>query len=163
VSSTAERILFNKDRYYEVVTRQVRWLAIVIVLATYPFDSPGDRRILFVVLFAAVYNLSRYLEPITNLPVLRNKASTIAVDSLAILSLLALTGGVHSFYYLFLAFMIMTAAYWYGLAGASLVLAVDAVATTSCRTYRYFGRHQLPGRKIDPSRTPPAQRREPGG
>lgn len=121
-------ILANKETYYEQVTRLVRWFAIVVVLATFPTSSHNFPVVLAAALLGIIFNLMRYSR-LMRWPVFASRVTTIVIDNILVATLLALSGGVNSHYFVFWAFTIISTSYWYGKVGTVIVLTFEGVTT----------------------------------
>ncbi|HSX15076.1 MAG TPA: ATP-binding protein [Candidatus Saccharimonadales bacterium] len=129
VRSSSQAQLANKETYYETVTRNVRWIAIAIVILTFPPSQPQYKYLLAATMAAVVFNSLRYSRLMRS-KLFASRITTLVLDNLLIAVLLYLSGGIHSPYVLFLVFTIISSAYWYGGRGIALVLGWQIMALT---------------------------------
>lgn len=119
--SESQQILADKEAFYEQVTRMVRWFAIAIVVATFSSSQPQYGLFLIAAAIAALFNALRY-SPLMRFKLFASRITTLVADNLLIAILLALSGGIHSPYFMFWVFTIISGAYWYGQDGIVIVL-----------------------------------------
>jgi hypothetical protein len=130
MDSSAQKVLFEKDSYYEDVTRMLRWFAIGVVFITFPLFASKSGVLVFGLICAAViYNVLRYSSFLMSQRIFASKINMLIMDNFFVFGLLFLSGGLNSPYFFFLGFMIITAAYWYGLKGLAVMVVVDGLAS----------------------------------
>ncbi|HSX02234.1 MAG TPA: ATP-binding protein [Candidatus Saccharimonadia bacterium] len=118
----------HKAANYERVTRQVRWLTIGTALITIPPDQPQSLFLYGLMCVSAAYNMLHYLPNFGRLRLLSSRITMLVLDNLFVAALLLLVGSISTPYSAFLVFMIISAAYWYGLRGSLGVIAGQALA-----------------------------------
>jgi len=123
-----QQTLADKEAYYETVTRMVRWFGIAIVIATYPPSDPHYSWLLAASALAAIFNALRY-SPLMQLKFFASRVTSLVADNALIAVLLGLSGGVHSPYFLFWVFTIISSAYWYGRRGIAIVLGWQVIVS----------------------------------
>ncbi|HSX44192.1 MAG TPA: ATP-binding protein [Candidatus Saccharimonadales bacterium] len=120
------------------LTRNIRWIIITLVLVSYPLlpgQSLADVAVLAVI--AVLYNAALHIPTLAKQKWLTNKPTVLALDNLFIFLLIILsTGGLQGPYTSLLVFPIISAAFWYGAAVASIIglsqlLAGTVIAYTS--------------------------------
>jgi PAS domain S-box-containing protein len=123
------RPAFDRDEYYESSSRSIRWICLVLVLVTYPFDSPYGLVMMTVIVLTAVYNALRYSNFMLSKPFFSSRINSLAVDHIFILSLVVLSGGLASPYYPFFFLLILSIIASYGIAGFAFVLSAQVLVT----------------------------------
>ncbi len=116
-----QQLLADKEAYYESVTRWIRWLAIGLVILTFPPSHPYYPLLLFTTAIAVGFNALRYSR-LMHWRVFRSRITTLVADTALIGVLVGLSGGNTSPYFIFWAFTLISAAYWYGRRGITLIL-----------------------------------------
>lgn len=109
---------FDDAAYYESVTRQVRWLAILITAAACPPGTPEALAVFGLVVLASGYNALR-LSPLMNFDWFSSKLNMLVTDNLFVVVLMGLTGGARSPFVMMFIFMLISSTYWYGFRGLS--------------------------------------------
>ncbi|HEY5152598.1 MAG TPA: ATP-binding protein [Candidatus Saccharimonadales bacterium] len=105
-----------------------RWGVVGIVAASYLVVPDVNRRIITVLLAAAVaYNLFLFAGARVGLKLVSNRALILLIDGLMALTLVICSGDVSSPYLVTLAFMIISGAYWYGGWVAVFIGAIQSV------------------------------------
>ncbi len=132
-----------KRHSFEGITQMVRWLAIVIVGATF-WALPYDKPVIMIVLGSAIiYNALR-MTPLSRLPIVSSFAAIISVDLIFAIAAISFTGGLNSPYILLLAPMAMSAAYWYGASGLWVAGGVETTFLGSLVYYAELPAHGWP-------------------
>jgi two-component system, OmpR family, phosphate regulon sensor histidine kinase PhoR len=130
MENQTQKVIFERNTYYEGVTRLIRWLAIATVFLTYPLTTGQNGLMVFLLLcLTIIYNLSRQSGLFRKMPIFSSKIYMLVMDHIFVILLVALTGGISSPYYFFFGFTITTAAYWYGLAGLASVATLQTIVT----------------------------------
>lgn len=119
--------LAAKQRSYESATQLVRWIGIVGVVASYPWQQGLNGALVLMVLVAISYNVMLRLSWFLGRSWLSSRPASLFIDTFFVYTLLLVTGGAASPYVGFMALMVISAAYWYGALAMSLLAAVDLV------------------------------------
>jgi len=122
-NNNPQQSLADKETYYEQVTRTVRWIAIAIVIISFPPGHPQYHLLLIAAGVGAIFNGLRYWKRLLKWKLFASRITTLIADNALIGVLLGLSGGIHSPYFIFWALTLISAAYWYGRRGVGLVLA----------------------------------------
>jgi PAS domain S-box-containing protein len=123
------RPVFDRDEYYESSSRSIRWICLVLVLVTYPFDNPNGLVMMTIVVLTAVYNALRYSHAMLARPFFSSRINALAVDHIFIMSLVILSGGLASPYYPFFFLLILAVIASYGIAGFAFALSAQVFIT----------------------------------
>jgi PAS domain S-box-containing protein len=123
------RPVFDRDEYYESSSRSIRWICLVLVLVTYPFDSQNGLVVMTIVGLTAFYNALRYSHYMLSKPFFSSRVNSLAVDHIFILSLVILSGGLASPYYPFFFLLILAVIASYGIAGFAFALSAQVFIT----------------------------------
>lgn len=107
---------FDDAAYYESVTRQVRWLAILVTAVCCPIGTPEGLAVYGLVILASAYNALR-LSPLMQFGWFSSKLNVLVTDNFFVVVLMALTGGMKSPFFLMFIFMVISSTYWYGFKG----------------------------------------------
>lgn len=114
MSKTQELIKPKLDHYLRA-TWYARWLAIIIVAASFLFLPNIETHLVAILLATAtVYNIFLWIGGKAGLAFLSNRLYTIFVDSVLTITLTACTGGTSSPYLAILVLIMVSASYWYG-------------------------------------------------
>lgn len=124
---TPKEVLSNKRSFYVEATRRIRWLVIVLVVMTFPYESFGIVPFLSLITGAAIYNIGWYWPRLRDRSWFGSFVSMNIMDNLFMGVLIVLSGGFASPYYLLFSFMAITASYWFGYKGLSVLAAFHAV------------------------------------
>lgn len=117
------RRLLHHEADFEEVSRQIRWITIALTAVTFPYNHPAALWVLALVGLAAAYNLARYAPAVMRLPLFASRVTMLLFDNAFVLTLLLFVGTTGTPYTGFLVFMIVSAAYWYGLKGCLALIA----------------------------------------
>ncbi len=123
------RPVFDRDEYYESSSRSIRWICLILVLITFPFDSSNGLVVLTVVVLTAIYNALRYSGALLSQPFFNSRLNSLAVDHIFVLSLVAFSGGLTSPYYPFFFLLIVAVIASYGIAGFAFSLSAQVFIT----------------------------------
>src|SRR6266403_1584725 len=123
------RPVFDRDEYYESSSRSIRWICLVLVLVTYPFDSANGLVVMTIVATTALYNAARYSSFMLRQSFFSSRINSLAVDHIFILSLVLLSGGLASPYYPFFFLLILAVIASYGIAGFAFSLSAQVFIT----------------------------------
>lgn len=129
MKSRITRPVFDRDEYYESSSRSIRWICLVLVLVTYPFDAANGVIVMTIVVATAIYNALRYSPFLLNKPFFSSRINSLAVDHIFILSLVILSGGLASPYYPFFFLVIVAVIASYGIAGFAFSLTGQVLIT----------------------------------
>src|SRR4051812_16408649 len=121
--------VYDRDENYESSSRSVRWICLVLVLITFPFDSANGLIVMTMIILTAIYNGMRYSRRMLRLPFFNSRINSLAVDHVFILSLVLLTGGLSSPYYPFFFLLIVAVIASYGIAGFAFSLSAQVFIT----------------------------------
>jgi PAS domain S-box-containing protein len=121
------RPVFDRDEYYESSSRSIRWVCVVLVLVTFPFGSSGGLAVLTLTVAIAIYNALRYMPAINHRPFFASRANSLVVDHVFVLTLVLLSGGLASPYYLFFLLLMLAVISNYGVAGFAFALGAQVV------------------------------------
>lgn len=110
---------------FERVTRQLRWLVLFAIAITFPHAYSEDRAhfVVLTLIAASLYNLSRYTPLVLRNKFLAAPLTVIVTDALYVCLLVLLVGSPMTAFSTFFIYMVITAAYRYGLL-ASLAIFV---------------------------------------
>lgn len=125
----------SPEQAFMHMSRMLRWLAIVVILITFPFDLPQTKYTYVLVAAITLYNTASYLRFSWAKAVFNSAPIAIVIDSIFVSILLALTGTVNTPYCALLAFNIMGAAYLYRLRGAIAVFFLQSVMLVAVSAY----------------------------
>jgi hypothetical protein len=112
-------------------TWYARWITIAIVAASFWFIPEAQRDVIEILFgVAVIYNILVFIGGQLGVGFLANRVFIILVDGAMALALVAYSGFAESPYLFILLFMIVSAAFWYGLRGVVLtaVLQVGSFA-----------------------------------
>lgn len=123
------RPVFDRDEYYESSSRSIRWICLVLVLITFPFDSANGLVVMTILVLTAVYNLLRYTRFFLSRTFFGSRINSLAVDHIFVLSLVILSGGLASPYYPFFFLLIIAVIASYGIAGFAFSLSAQVFIT----------------------------------
>ena len=115
------------EAQYEQVTRRVRWLTIIITLATFPPSAPQAAWVYALIVFAALYNLSRYVPALMLTRIYASRPVMMGLDIMFVVALIYLASATSSSYVGFLILILIDATYWFGLKGLFIVLAAQTI------------------------------------
>jgi PAS domain S-box-containing protein len=120
--------LFNRGRHFEASTRVLRWVAIILVLLTYPLDQTYSAIVFSLVIFMAVFNLFTYL-PIfdKNLDKSVYGFNFLVIDHVFVLALVLFSGGFASPYYPLFFLLIIGVIIQFGIAGMAFSMASQTI------------------------------------
>lgn len=130
-------LLAEKEKYYESVTRNVRWAAIALVVATFSPSHHYYSYFLTAAIVAVVFNILRYIPHLMRYRWFASRITTLVCDNFLIAILLLLSGGPKSPYMIFWVLTLISAAYWYGKRG-TIMVALWAIAS-SMVMYNWHG------------------------
>jgi len=120
-------LLTGRADRYESAARLIRWIALCLVLVSYPFTSSGGPAVIALILVMALYNGLRYSRRLQKFPVVTSRINELAIDHLFIIFIVSLSGGIASPYYPLLFLLVMAMIVSYGIAGFAVALAVQGV------------------------------------
>lgn len=130
MESQIKRPEFDRDEYYEVSSRRVRWIVLALVLITFPFfDADNGLVVGTMVLATAIYNLLRMVPALLRHQVFSSRANTLAVDHVFMVILIMLSGGLASPYYPLFYLLIIGTIASYGIAGFAFSLSTQVLIT----------------------------------
>ncbi len=107
---------------FDHTMRALRWGAIFVTAATFPFNMPQAFYLYGLLLLAAIYNGLFYLP---GLRPLHRPFTILFADSLLVAALLTIVGGASTPYSAFLVFTVLTAAYLFRVRGAVVMVIVQ--------------------------------------
>lgn len=120
--TTIQKLLFDKNTYYERTTWRLRWATISFVLLALTLHSGIHQPIVYGLIgLAVMYNLLRSWKRLLKIKPFASFVSMNIADNLFVTALIYVSGGLASPYYIFLTLMIITATYWYGYRGLAIV------------------------------------------
>jgi PAS domain S-box-containing protein len=121
--------VFDRDEYYEASSRSIRWICLVLVLVTFPFDSKNGLVVLTIISLTAAYNALRYSRRLQQTQFFNSRLNSLAVDHIFVLSLVFLSGGLASPYYPFFFLLIVAVIASFGISGFALTLSAQVLVT----------------------------------
>jgi PAS domain S-box-containing protein len=110
---------------FERISRIIRWLAIAAVLVILPDNLTRAGWLLALLVAAAIFNLTRYSNPLMRWRPYAAPATTLVADGVAIGLLLVFIGSVTTPYSAFLFFLLISAAYKLGARGVGITAAAS--------------------------------------
>ncbi|MCC7289429.1 PAS domain S-box protein [bacterium] len=114
-------------KIYEKLTRTTRWLVIIFVASTMWFLPYSRQPLLILLAVAVVFNVLQYIPSFADSRLFGRKWFAIFANFLLIAALIVFTGELRSPYLPLLFLVVMSAAYWYELAGLiSVLLAIGS-------------------------------------
>ncbi len=121
---------FDKDSYYERITRLTRWLVVLIVVVSFPSDHPKAFLVDLMLAIACLYNLTRYLPILMNSRIWSSATGAIVVDNVLVGGFLYLIGNISTPYSIFLILISVGALFRRGLWGLVGTLAFQTLVIT---------------------------------
>lgn len=128
----------NLTSDFEVITRRMRWAAIVVIVACFPFDPTRAYYLYAAAIVAVLFNLTRYSDYFMRSATYASPVVVLIADNLFIAFLLALVSDVGTPFSAFLIFMIITAGYKYKLRGTLIVVGAQLLAVLVILSQRWF-------------------------
>jgi PAS domain S-box-containing protein len=119
----------GRDDHFEAASRTVRWVALCLVLISFPLHSTVAPIVLTLAAVAAAYNGLRYIGPLRSRGFFTSRLNALALDHLFVLVLVAVTGGLSSPYYPLFYLLIIATIAAYGIAGFAFALSAQIVLT----------------------------------
>jgi PAS domain S-box-containing protein len=123
------RPVFDRDEYYESSSRSIRWVCLVLVLITYPFNTQYGLIVVTIISLTGIYNVLRYSRRLQRLTFFSSRMNSLAVDHVFVLSLVVLSGGLSSPYYPLFFLLIIAVIASFGIAGFAFSLSAQVVIT----------------------------------
>ncbi|MDB5178331.1 MAG: Multi-sensor signal transduction histidine kinase [Patescibacteria group bacterium] len=122
--------VFDRDEYFESSSRTIRWICLVLVLITFPFDASSNGLVVMtMIILMAIYNGIRYNRRVAQLPFFNSRMNSLAVDHVFVLSLAVLSGGLSSPYYPLFFLLIIAVIASFGIAGFAFSLSAQVFIT----------------------------------
>lgn len=128
----------NLTSDFEVITRRMRWAAIVIIVACFPFDPTRAYYLYAAAIVAVLFNLTRYSETFMRSATYASPVVVLIADNIFIALLIALVSDVGTPFTAFLVFMIVTAGYKYKLRGTLIVVGAQLLAVLFVLSRNWF-------------------------
>lgn len=125
MAARPEELYTNYDDYYEKVTRNARWLIFAAVGVTLLAFEKIDYTAVAIVGILGLFNVIRYLKPLHRYRFFASKLINLAIDTIFILTLINISGGLSSPYVFLLIIPIMSSVFWYGVKGVSTVVLIE--------------------------------------
>ncbi|HEY6736078.1 MAG TPA: hypothetical protein VI322_00005, partial [Candidatus Saccharimonadia bacterium] len=93
-SQTATQLSVPGLSPFERITRQVRWLALLLLVVTFPYAAPQAHVAYLALGIAAVYNLLRYAPAVYQSRWLSSPVTVLAVDLVLATLMMMIVGNV---------------------------------------------------------------------
>lgn len=116
----------------------MRWAAIVIIVACFPFDPTRAYYLYAAAIVVVLFNLTRYSDVFMRSARYASPVTVLIADNLFIAFLLALVSDVGTPFSAFLIFMIVTAGYKYKLRGTLTVVGAQLLAVLFIISQNWF-------------------------
>ncbi|MDB5178595.1 MAG: hypothetical protein JWN01_538 [Patescibacteria group bacterium] len=135
---TAHHELARREADYEQITRQIRWLAIVIIFVTFPLNQPQSLLVYGFLVLTALYNLSRYMPALIRTRLYASRVMMLTLDNVVVAIFLLLVGQASTPYSGLLILMLIAATYWFGIRGMLVVLVSQALVVAGISVVHPF-------------------------
>ena len=109
---------------FETISQQIRWLSLITVLFCFPNDAAVAPYVYGLVMIAAFFNLTRYVPVFMRQRWFSSPVTILVFDTLAVIVFSILIDDIRSPFNMYMAFVVIGAAYRYKLRGILSVLGV---------------------------------------